>query len=107
MNTPATAWQLTLPAMLRTIFARWGEPCDPALAREAPGQDGHLYLELSRCAGSTCLSREALAHIEADARFNASYGQFAELRREGELVLPWVRAVLAAGPAPHHIFIPY
>lgn len=107
MNTSAPTFTFTLPAMLRAIFARWGEACDPALAPGAPEQAGRLYQELGQETGALRLSRQALAHIEADARFNARYGQFAELRREGEQVLPWVCAVLAAGPAPQHIFIPY
>lgn len=101
-------WQLTLPVPLRAIFSRWGEPCDPA-PRIVPGQgDGRqLYRSLAVQDGLVALSGTQLAQIEADARFNAAYGQFAELRREGRQVLPWVLAVLAAGPAPQHIVIPY
>jgi hypothetical protein len=52
------------------------------------------------------LSAAVLVRIEQDAWFNAQFGQFGELRREGELILIWVRAILAPGPAPHDVFVP-
>lgn len=97
-------WQLTLPVTLRLIFSCWAEPCDPA---PQAGDSARLYRALATQGDAITLSRQELAQIEADARFNAQYGQFAELRWEGRQMLPWVLAVLAAGPAPQHIFIPY
>ena len=66
-----------------------------------------LYQELTGDGGMVALSAEQLAQIETDAGFNARYGQFAELREEGEQVSTWLGAVRGAGPAPLHIFVPY
>lgn len=109
MSTLTFFWRLILPDTLRAIFGRWGEPYDPALTAVqhiTPDQSRRLYQELGQAVDPVNLSREALAQIEADACFNGQFGQCAELRREGERVLPWARTLLAAGPAAHHIFIP-
>lgn len=105
MESITTARRLTIPARLRAIFGTWGEPCDPA--PRVPGGEGvALYRALSGSA-PVPLGDAALQQIEDDARLNASYGQCAELRREGELVLRWVRALRAPRPAPSDLFIPY
>lgn len=107
MSTPAMEWQLAVPAALRLIFARWAEPCDPALATGLALQDAGLYRTVSDAAGAVTVCAQTLARIEEDACYNAQFGQFCELRREGEQVLPWVRAAKALGPSPHHLFVPY
>lgn len=108
MDTPAAWHAMPVPERIRTIFTRWADPCDPALA---PGTDRavvlNMYHALSGQRAGLGLTPAALARIAADARHNQHFGQFAELRREGEQVMRWVCAVLAAGPAPRHIFIPF
>lgn len=106
MDTTAAWHAMTVPFSIRAIFRRWAEPCDPALAGGRGGAR-HLYQSLSGACAGLGLSPAALARIAADARHNQHFGQFAELRREGEQVMRWVCAVLAAGPAPRHIFIPF
>lgn len=108
MDTP-TAWHaVTVPPAIRAIFGRWAEPCDPALAPDEAGAGSvELYQSMSGARAGLGLTPAALARIAADARHNQHFGQFAELRREGEQVMRWVCAVLAAGPAPRHIFIPF
>lgn len=107
MSTPVIASQLSVPGALRAIFARWAEPCDPALAACGAEPDPALYRSLASTPEPVPLSAAVLARIEHDAWYNAQFGEFAELRREGELILIWVRAILAPGPAPHDVFVPY
>ncbi|QYF92818.1 hypothetical protein KY495_19165 [Massilia sp. PAMC28688] len=99
--------QLAVPALLRAVFRRWSEPCDAALARPDCAGSPQLYRQLGSASGALTVSPAALALIEADACYNARFGQFAELRREGQCVLAWVRALPGWGPAAPHLFIPY
>lgn len=108
MDTTAAWHAITVPHAIRAIFRRWAEPGDPALA---PGDSAagavQMYQTICGARAALGLTPAALARIAADARHNQHFGQFAELRREGEQVMRWVCAVLAAGPAPRHIFIPF
>lgn len=92
---------VSVPPDIRAIFARWGEHCDPA-PLGAPGADprlpARLYRPLAAAPGPAPVARRALARIYADAVLNMEYGQFAELRREGAAVFPWIVQVLAADP---------
>lgn len=96
-----------VPAAIRAIFAQWSEACDPAPL--GPGDDpaalAAFYRRLAYAAAGTHLARHELARIHADAARNCEAGQFAELRREGQALLPWIEQMLAADvgsePAPH------
>lgn len=106
MDQAINAARLTVPERLRAIFGVWGQPCDPA-PRTVAADGVVLYQTLAASAQAVLLDDATLQQIEADACYNAEYGQFAELRREGRQVLPWVRALRAAGPAPCQLFVPY
>ena len=86
---------VALPLSVRQVFARWGEQCDPA-----PQCHDGLYRELGAMANlaELAVARRVLARIHADAVRNMQFGQFAELRREGALVYPWIAQVVAADP---------
>jgi hypothetical protein len=92
-----------VPEALRAIFAEWAASCDPAPLCQ-PGADPHdaaqVYGLLAMAAADTALARQALERIYIDARLNMEFGQFAELRREGSQVFPWIANVLAADPIP-------
>lgn len=87
-----------VPATIRAIFAHWSEACDPAPLR--PGDDpaalAAFYRRLAYAAAGMHLARHELARIHADASRNCEAGQFAELRREGRALLPWIEKKLAA-----------
>ena len=91
---------LQVPAPIRAIFAQWGEGCDPAPLR--PGDDparlARFYRRLAATAAELHLARHALVRIYTDAALNMQYGQFAELRREGAAVYPWIAQLVAADP---------
>lgn len=91
---------LSVPPAIRRIFAQWGEGTDPAAWR--PGDDpaalAAFYRSVAGAAAEMHLARHALARIEQDAAHNKDYGQFAELRREGEQVLPWIAPLVASDP---------
>jgi len=91
---------LSVPPALRRIFAQWGESCDPAPI--AGGCDPAALAAFYRCLAETAaemvLARHAVARIYADAAQNRDYGQFAELRREGAAVFPWVAKLVADDP---------
>ena len=91
---------LQVPPALRRIFAQWGEGCDPAPAPgpEDPAALAAFYKRLAGTAAEMFLARHAVARIYADAALNRDYGQFAELRREGAEVFPWVARLVAEDP---------
>ena len=97
MNDPVA---LQVPAPIRAIFAQWSQGCDPAPLR--PGDDparlARFYRRLAGTAAELHLARHALVRIYTDAALNMQYGQFAELRREGAQVYPWIAQVVAADP---------
>ena len=98
MQEPAT---ISVPAALRDIFTEWSATCDPApLCRSGadPHDAAEVYGLLALAAADTALARQSLARIDADARLNMEFGQFAELRREGAQVFPWIAQVVAADP---------
>lgn len=91
---------VSVPEAVRRVFAAWSEPGDPAAWR--PGDDPQalagFYRSVAGAAAQMVLARHAVARIHEDAAHNRQFGQFAELRREGEEVLPWIAAVVAADP---------
>ncbi len=92
---------VNVPAPLRDIFAEWAETCDPgALCRRGadPQAAAQVYRLLAQAASGTVLARQALAAIYADALLNMEFGQFAELRREGAQVFPWIAQLVASDP---------
>ena len=91
---------LNVPPALRRIFAQWGEGCDPAPAPgpEDPAALAAFYRRLAETAAEMHLARHAVARIYTDAALNRDYGQFAELRREGAQVFPWIAQLVAADP---------
>ena len=97
MNQPVA---LSVPAPIRAIFAQWSEGYDPAPLR--PGDDparlARFYRRLAETAAELHLARHAVVRIYTDAQTNMQYGQFAELRREGAAVYPWIAQVVAADP---------
>ncbi|WP_426101204.1 hypothetical protein [Massilia sp. TSP1-1-2] len=101
MNRMQERLEVSVPAPLRDIFAEWAETCDPGALCQG-GADPHasarLYRALSRSSSRTVLARQALARIYADALVNMEFGQFAELRREGAQVFPWIAQVIASDP---------
>ncbi len=102
-QSPAMAAPLavTVPAALRDIFGEWAAACDPAPLCRA-GADPHdaaeVYSLLAAASFDALLARQALARVYADALENMAFGQFAELRREGAAVFPWIAQVVAADP---------
>lgn len=100
MHTMEGRLFVTVPAPLRAIFTQWAERCDPAHCRA--GGDPHagaaIYTLLAGAIGETTLAHAAAARIYADALLNMEFGQFAELRREGAQVFPWIAQLLAADP---------
>ena len=98
MQEPVT---ISVPPALRHIFAEWSATCDPApLCRSGvdPHDAAEVYGLLAQAGADTALARQSLARIYADARLNMEFGQFAELRREGAQVFPWIAQVVAADP---------
>ena len=95
---------LNIPPALRRIFALWGDACDPAPARggDDPAVLAAFYRRLAESAAEMFLARHAVARIYADAALNRDYGQFAELRREGAEVFPWVAQLVADDPVLSH-----
>lgn len=91
---------LSVPAAVRRIFAAWSEQGDPAAWH--PGDDpavlAGFYRSVATAAAEMHLARHAVARIHEDAAHNREFGQFAELRREGEQVLPWIAGLVAADP---------
>ena len=91
-----------VPPALRDIFGEWAAACDPAPLCRA-GADPHdaaeLYSLLAAASFDALLARQALARVYADALENMTFGQFAELRREGAAVFPWIAQVVADDPA--------
>ena len=90
-----------VPQQLRDIFGEWAAACDPA-PRCRPGADpddaGQVYSLLAAASFDALLARQALARVYADALQNMEFGQFAELRREGAAVFPWIAQVVADDP---------
>ena len=91
---------LHVPSPIRAIFAQWSEGCDPGPLRpgDDPVQLARFYRRLAATAAELHLARHALVRIYTDAALNMEYGQFAELRREGAAVYPWIARVMAADP---------
>ena len=101
MNPMQEQLPVTVPAPLRDIFAEWAESCDPGPLCQGgadPQASAQVYRLLADAAAGTALARQALARIYADALLNMEFGQFAELRREGAQVFPWIAQVVAADP---------
>jgi hypothetical protein len=101
MDSMQQMLMVRVPEPLRAIFAEWAVTCDPApLCRGGadPHDASEVYGLLAMAAADTALARQSLARVYADARLNMEFGQFAELRREGAQVLPWITRVLAADP---------
>lgn len=93
--------RVTVPAALRPIFAQWAGACDPAphcRAGADPRVAANVYGLLAAASCDAALARGVLARVYADALVNMEFGQFAELRREGEQVFPWIAQVVAADP---------
>ena len=89
---------LQVPSAIRAIFATWAEPGDPAPlhAGDDPASLAQFYARLASTAAELHLARHALERIARDAAHNMAFGQFAELRREGAIVYPWIAALVAA-----------
>lgn len=87
-----------VPPELRDIFGEWAVACDPA-PHCRPGADpedaAQVYSLLAAASFDALLARQALARVYADALQNMEFGQFAELRREGAAVFPWIARVVA------------
>lgn len=99
MDSMDQALAVTVPAALRPIFSDWAAPCDPApLCRAGadPQAAAELYSLLAAAGFDAMLARQALARVYADALHNMVFGQFAELRREGAQVFPWIARVVAS-----------
>lgn len=93
--------QVQVPAALRSIFTQWASECDPAphcRAGAEPQVAANIYGLLAAAACDAALARTALAGVYADALANMEFGQFAELRREGAQVFPWIAQVVASDP---------
>ncbi len=92
---------LLVPPAIRAIFAIWAEPGDPAplQAGDDPARLAQFYARLASTAAAQHLARHALQRIHRDAAHNMAFGQFAELRREGAMVYPWIAALVAADAA--------
>lgn len=71
------------------------QPCQGGADPHACAQ---LYGVLAHAACGTLLARRALARIYTDALINMEFGQFAELRREGAQVFPWIAQLVASDP---------
>ena len=101
MNLMQELLAVDVPQSLRAIFAQWAALCDPAALCRCgadPQASAQRYAVLAHAAAGTALAREALACIYADALLNMEFGQFAELRREGAQVFPWIAQVVASDP---------
>lgn len=99
MNSMQEQLPVSVPAMLRDIFAEWAESCDPGPLCQGgvdPQASAQVYRLLAGAAAGAVLARQVLVRIYADALLNMEFGQFAELRREGAQVVPWITQVLAA-----------
>jgi hypothetical protein len=100
MDNMDQAVAVRVPAALRPIFSEWAACCDPApLCRAGadPRQAAELYSLLAAASVDALLARQALARVYDDALQNMVFGQFAELRREGAQVFPWIAQLLASG----------
>jgi hypothetical protein len=100
MDNIDQAVAVRVPAALRPIFSDWAACCDPApLCRAGadPQQAAELYSLLAAARFDALLARQALARVYDDALQNMVFGQFAELRREGAQVFPWIAQLLASG----------
>jgi hypothetical protein len=101
MDTMQEALAVRVPQALRDIFEEWAASCDPAaLCQSGADPEGaaQVYSLLAAASFDAMLGRQALARVYADALLNMQYGQFAELRREGAAVFPWIAEVVAADP---------
>ncbi len=101
-HTMAAPLAVQVPPALRDIFGEWAAACDPApLCRAGadPQQAAEVYSLLAAASFDALLARQALARVYADALENMAFGQFAELRREGAAVFPWISQVVAGDPA--------
>ncbi len=102
MHTMEECLVVSVPAALRAIFSQWADRCDPAHCRAGGGSDPRaaaaIYSLLAGTIHETALARAAVARVYADALRNREFGQFAELRREGEQVFPWIARVVADDP---------
>jgi hypothetical protein len=101
MDTMQEAVAVRVPEALREIFGEWAAACDPApLCHAGADPDGaaQVYSLLAAASFDAMLGRQALARVYADALLNMQFGQFAELRREGAAVFPWIAGVVAADP---------
>lgn len=101
MNSMQEQLAVSVPVPLRDIFAEWAESCDPGPLCQGgadPQASAQVYRLLAGAKAGAVLARQALARIYADALLNMEFGQFAELRREGAQVFPWIAQVLASDP---------
>ncbi len=101
MDNVDQAVAVRVPAALRPIFSDWAAACDPApLCRAGadPQAAQELYSLLAAASFDAMLARQALARVYADALQNMVFGQFAELRREGAQVFPWIAQVVGGDP---------
>jgi hypothetical protein len=101
MDTMQEAVAVHVPEALREIFGEWAAACDPAPLCQAGADPDHaaqVYSLLAAASFDAMLGRQALARVYADALLNMQFGQFAELRREGAAVFPWIAEVVAADP---------
>ena len=92
------AWAgIPAPASVRAIMVAWSEPGDAAslLPRE---RDPAILLACYRdIAAARAPTRFALALLWENARLNAEYGLWTDLRREARLVLAWLAPLTASG----------
>lgn len=95
MPAPLSPLPVAIPAFIRSIFTRWGEPYDPALRLAGPGLIGPVsafYRRLGTSSGELRLNMRELFQIYRDADLNKRFGLVAELRQEGDAVEAWVDA---------------
>ncbi len=103
MNPMQELLVVSVPGPLRDIFAEWAATCDPApLCGADPQAGARRYRLLAQAQAGTALARQALVGVYADALLNMEFGQFAELRREGAQVFPWIAQLLACDPVLCH-----
>jgi hypothetical protein len=92
---------VNVPLPLRQIFAQWGEQWDPAplcCGGAEPQAAALRYQRLAGAGAELAMARRTLAAVYFDAFNNMMFGQFAELRREGAQVFPWIARVVASDP---------
>ena len=94
------AWAaMPAPPAVRAILAAWAEPGDgaPLLPRE---RDPAALLACYRdIVAARAPGRLALALLQENARLNADFGLWSELRREARVVLQWL-AISPVQPGP-------